>query len=120
MSDDLIERLARQTGLEPYIGRASEDSDTHTVWEHENGSDIRDETLRRFAALVAEECAKVAEHTYGEAGYSDEAAEAIRAKFKEPPRAAVVGERVTTYLGPGAGTLTTWVEEAGPKEPTNG
>lgn len=40
--------------------------------------------LRHFAELVAEECAKVAEKTYGEAGYSDAAADTIRAKFKEP------------------------------------
>lgn len=81
---DLIERLAREAG----------------AWTDEiaerPGRAARLDALRRFAALVAEECAKECEargRNYREAkapGWfevdheADQNAAAIRAKFKEP------------------------------------
>lgn len=78
MSTDLIERLAREAGLreEGYKSLAHE------------------KALARFAALVAEECAKEFDEMADDADaeherstlvkYYDERAAAIRAKFPKP------------------------------------
>jgi hypothetical protein len=64
---DLITRLAREAGFDDAMeGRG--------IWTGEDGA------LRRFAALVAEECARAAESSHSR----EHAAAAIRAKFKEP------------------------------------
>jgi hypothetical protein len=69
--DELIERLAAEAGINVHAD---------TLCRYEGWS----EPMRRFAALVAEECAKIAADT--DNGYGDgtcfPAAAAIRAKFK--------------------------------------
>jgi hypothetical protein len=66
MDKELIERLAREAGMDPPGG-------VFPRW----GAD--DAALRRFAALVAARCAEEAEPYWT----GTEAAKAIRAKFKE-------------------------------------
>lgn len=84
---DEIERLAREAGI---------DLNSGTVATDIAGSGLGVDTLRRFAALVAEECAKVADGLMAvdpadpfKTSYpamASCAASAIRAKFKEPPK----------------------------------
>lgn len=79
MDNDLIERLAREAGF----GVMQEDGTIHVMGNECDGE------LRRLVALVAEECAKVAEETFeaeaqGERVYGEESAKAIRTKFEAP------------------------------------
>jgi hypothetical protein len=83
MADVLIERLAREAGMDPPGG-------VFPRW----GAD--DAALRRFAALVAEHCAQTVEQRKRDYNGDPsvqceriEAAAAIRAMFKEPPAAGL-------------------------------
>ena len=79
MNKELIERLAKEAGIHDFYGMA---------WGQH---------FDKFAALVAEECAKIAENTYegsdcsggdGDSCYSfhgENSATAIRAKFSPTP-----------------------------------
>lgn len=81
MKDDLIERLAREAGL-----RVS-----WVMVLHSDGSteyEVRPPELRRFAALVAEECAKVCEQnvstdTDWDNAYWNQSAERCAWKIRE-------------------------------------
>lgn len=66
MDRSLIERLAREASPGWLI-----DSDEYEAWPDD---------LHRFAALVAEECAKLCD-VLGQMHDGDECAESIRAKF---------------------------------------
>lgn len=70
MTDDLIQRLAREAGCWPVPGEIA------SAPKYQDG-------LHRFAALVVEECAQTVEASHGLVDPSEFAA-AIRAKFKEP------------------------------------
>lgn len=86
---ELIERLAKEAGIGELIDFTPEHGSCRPFLE------IEPEQLAYFAALVAEECARIAENTYeggssnsenGDSGYDfngDNSAEAIRATF--PP-----------------------------------
>lgn len=78
-TEDLIQRLAREAGFDY-------DHDAGVLWARAKDGyshyiGFRD--LRVFAALVAEECAKVAEE-WDATWYNPDTARAIRAKFKGP------------------------------------
>lgn len=74
---DIVTRLAREAGMDY---RTPGDYDEM----HLPGMDGVDvETLARFAALVAAECAKVCD-ALGQMHDGDECATAIRERFKEP------------------------------------
>ena len=73
MTNELIERLAREAGLRRVMH----------LWCSENGhGGIDGAALSRFAALVAEECAKVAEAESYMSLSDDHVPACIRAKFK--------------------------------------
>lgn len=92
MKDDLLERLAREAGRHEVAAE-------HRVPPGEHGSFIAStDWVRRFAALVAEECAKVCEAAsdsyavqwhenadrmaQAESEAAQSCAESIRARFK--------------------------------------
>lgn len=76
---DLVERLAREAGLEFDATVGLDGKPNEVPW-----AGVTLDDLRRFAALVAEECAKLVEHEAQEHPMTGDAAATIRAKFKEP------------------------------------
>jgi hypothetical protein len=93
MDKSLIERLAREAGL---VTEAGADgiltaSIPETDFPHEGPTLFEfPESLVRFASLVADECAKVADVLDDGGGYHDHVrpgcvADAIRAKFRSTP-----------------------------------
>lgn len=89
--DELIERLARECDVWPYPGARIGDSDGF------KGG------LRRFAALVAEECAKVCDELSNLGAWHDpvdagHAANEIREKFKPLDAQRAYGDALCTAL----------------------
>lgn len=85
MDKQLIERLALEAGFDPLTEMALSTDDPELDFAFVNNEYCVGEELLRFAALVAEECAKISENVivpFARDDGEDRAAAAIRERFK--------------------------------------
>ena len=82
--DGSVKHPPQPTAFEALVRRLAEEAivtETVTVDDILNGGRLTSRYLERFAGLVAEECAAVADQAFNQAGCGEEIADAIRAAF---------------------------------------